>query len=264
MSSNRLSLNPNKTEIIWLTPSRRKHSIERPDLHISDKSVPPSTVVRNLGVLVDDTLTLIPHINRLISVSFYYLRQIKTIRRFLSISNARLLTSGLILSRIDYCNSILFALPACHLQRLQTVLNSSARLIFNRSKFDHATPLLLQLHWLRVPERIKFKVCLLTYKTLHALAPAYLTQFCNPLSAVTGPRAHLRSAAAGNLILPKFKTKFGTRSFSHSGPALWNSLPLRLKSAPTVGQFISMLKTSLFPQSFPDAPSTPSGMSKRS
>ena len=65
-------------------------------------------------------------------------------------------------------------LPASQLNRLQSVLNAAARLIFGARKYDHVTPLLRELHWLRARERINFRLALLVFRCLHNLAPPYL------------------------------------------------------------------------------------------
>ena len=84
------------------------------------------------------------------------------------------LVTALVLSRLDYCNSLLINLPLTHIQRLQSVQNAAARLIFNLRRCDHITDALISLHWLRVPERITFMVATLTYRALHGSAPPYL------------------------------------------------------------------------------------------
>src|SRR6218665_542459 len=90
------------------------------------------------------------------------------------------LVKSFIVSRVDYCNSIQAGLPTCQLDRIQSVLNSAARLIYGRTPSDHITDLLRDnLHWLRVPQRIVYKSCLVTYKTLndHRM-PDYISDFC--------------------------------------------------------------------------------------
>jgi len=81
----------------------------------------------------------------------------------------------LVLARLDYCNNLLINLPASLIQRLQSVQNAAARLIFNMRRSKHITDALFSLHWLRVPERIVFKVAMLTFRSLHGTAPPYLT-----------------------------------------------------------------------------------------
>ena len=97
------------------------------------------------------------------------LRQLRSIRRYVPTSVFHhSLFSALVLNRLDYCNSLLIDLPLTHIQRLQSVQNTAARLIFNLRRCDHITDALIGVRWLRVPERITFKVATLTYRALHA------------------------------------------------------------------------------------------------
>ena len=61
-----------------------------------------------------------------------------------------------------------------HLNKLQRIQNSLARVITNTSKYQHITPTLKKLHWLPIKQRIDYKICLLTYKTLTNQQPTYL------------------------------------------------------------------------------------------
>src|SRR6218665_2946807 len=108
--------------------------------------------------------------SQLVLGCFYQLRRIKTIRKFISTSAAVILVSSVIFYRFDYCNSIglLAGLQTCQLDRNQSVLSSAAHFIYGRTPSDHTTNLLLDnLHWLRVPQRISYKLCLITYKALN-------------------------------------------------------------------------------------------------
>ena len=82
---------------------------------------------------------------------------------------------SLVVTRLDYCNAVL-GLPAYQLDRLQSVINAAARMIYMylASRYDHVSSLLKELHWLRVPERREFKLCALVYKCLNGNGPAYL------------------------------------------------------------------------------------------
>ncbi|KAF7655261.1 hypothetical protein LDENG_00058620, partial [Lucifuga dentata] len=88
----------------------------------------------------------------------------------------------------------------------------------------HVTPLLIQLHWLPVPYQIDFKTILLTFKSLHSLAPTYLTDLLQTYT----PYCSLRSSSAGLPSVRDFNLTMGGRAFSHTAPRLWNSLPLRI------------------------------------
>ena len=96
--------------------------------------------------------------------SYYQLRQIRRVRKSLSAATKLLLVLALVHSRMDNCNSVLHSLPWSRLQLLQSVLNSAARLIRGLERFDHITPVLIDLHWLPYPQRISYKICMLMFK----------------------------------------------------------------------------------------------------
>src|SRR6218665_254027 len=115
------------------------------------------------------------------------------------------------------------------INKLQSVLRSAARLVLRKRKFDHITDYLRdQLHFLPIHQRIQYKLCLLVYKCLRGDAPSYLADMISPV----GKGAQLlRSTAHGNLASPSTRiVRMGPRSFAVSGPTLWNSLPVELKT----------------------------------
>jgi len=162
-----------------------------------------------------------------------------------------MLVVALVHSRLDYGNSVLVGIPAYLLRRLQSVLNAAARLIFHLKRSDHITDALVSLHWLRVPERIQYKVTVLGYRVLHGSAPRYL----GPLTRVADVpgRRNLRSAATNRLIVPSVKlSTVGSRAFPAAASAIWNSFPEYIVNASTLQSFQHHLKTFLFRRSFPD------------
>ena len=119
------------------------------------------------------------HATKTCSSAFYQLHNIRRIRKYLSRESAETLIHAFITSRVDYCNSFLYGLPKCQLNKLQRVQNAAVSLIFNASRFCHITPLLVQLHWLPVIHRINFKILLITFKALRGLAPPYISELLN-------------------------------------------------------------------------------------
>ena len=120
---------------------------------------------------------MVEHITKASSAAFFfYLYNIRRIRKYLSKENTETLIHAFVSSRIDYCNSLFYGVPNCHLHKLQGVQNAAARLIFEESKYCHVTPLLKSLHWLPVKYRIIFKVLLITFKAIHGLAPVYISE----------------------------------------------------------------------------------------
>ena len=140
-------------------------------------------------------------------------------------------TDSFITSRLDYCNSLLYGVPDYHMQKLQRVMNVSARLILCAPKHRHITPLLQQLHWFPIRLRIEFKILLITCKVLQGSVPKYRIDV---ISVVPPSRYDLRRNNEGILLsTPKRFTKvsMGDRSFMAAAPLLWNSLPVSIRSA---------------------------------
>ena len=133
-----------------------------------------SSVVRNLGSYIDDKLSMNSHINKVCNAPFYYLRNIKRIRKHLSRDSSETLIHAFFSSRLDYCNSLLYGLPQVQIDKIQKVQNAAGRLIFKQPRFCHITPVLSQLHWLPIKYRIEFKILLLTFKATHGMAPDYI------------------------------------------------------------------------------------------
>ena len=103
------------------------------------------------------------------------LRNITRIRRFIDQSTSNHDVRSLILSRLDYCNGLLSSIPNTQLVRLQRLQNWAARLVFQVRRDTPPNPLLCNLHWLPVKQRIIFKLLLLVYKSLNTHAPKYLS-----------------------------------------------------------------------------------------
>ena len=120
------------------------------------------------------------HISKTCNSAFYYLYNLRRIRKYLSKDNTKTLIHAFISSRVDYCNSLLYGLPEYQLNKLQRVQNMCARLICNESKLCHITPLLVDLHWLPVKFRIEFKILLIVFKIFKGLAPSYLSFLITP------------------------------------------------------------------------------------
>jgi len=141
-------------------------------LRVGTDCVTPTTSVRDLGIYVDSDVSMRTHVSR--SGCFAVLRQLRSILRSTSPAVLLSLVVSLVLSRLDYGNTKLAALPGYQLDRLQSVINAAARRFCSARKYEHITPLLRDLHWLRVSERIEFKLSVLVFRCLHGTAPPYL------------------------------------------------------------------------------------------
>jgi len=137
-----------------------------------------------------------------------------------------------------------------------TIMNAAARLVFLSSRYDHITPLLHRLHWLRAPVRIAYKQAVLVHQCLRGFAPAYLADDLQPVAELSG-RQRLRSSSTSALVIPpptRLRT-IGDRAFPVAAAETWNSLPPEVTSSSqhsSLSSFKSKLKTHLFSLSFPD------------
>jgi len=150
--SRRLQLNETKTEIIWFGSMNILGKVTESELNltVSSNIHQPVKSVRDLGVQLDtelDTkLSMKTHVCKVASSCFYQLRRLCQITRLVGHAVAAQLVSMFILSRLDYCNSVLAGLPRCTTEPLQRVLNAAARVILNLRPREHITPALQQLH----------------------------------------------------------------------------------------------------------------------
>ena len=109
-------------------------------------------------------------------IAFLKIRQISYIQKFLTPSAAETLIHAYIKSRLDYCNGLLHGLPTILVAKLQSILNTAARLVTKTRKYEHITPVMINLHWLPIQYRIQFKLLLLIYKSLHGFGPELLNR----------------------------------------------------------------------------------------
>ena len=159
---------------------------------------------------------------------------------------------ALVLSRLDYCNSVLFGLPANLIQHLQSAQNAAARLIFRIRRSEHITAALITLHWLRVPERTAFKLAVLTYRSIHGTLRDYLQSCFTRVADITS-RRQLRSSTSDRLDVSAVRlSTVGMRAFPVSGANIWNDLPTHTTSAQSLEVFRQLLKTFLFTRSYPN------------
>ena len=241
--AHKLKLNDDKTIIMEFFSPRMPSSLHSCHVRIGEELVETSQTARNLGVVMDQHFNMREHIKRACRAAYYHLRNIARIRNIIPQEKAEILVHAFIMGRLDYCNALLYGLPASAVSRLQSVQNSAARLVTRSRRSDHITPILRDLHWLPVRDRVTFKILLLTWRALHGLAPDYISQLVTPYV----PRRSLRSAHGNLLVVPASRLRsFGGRSFAHAAPMLWNALPLRIRGAQSLSQFKKLLKTHLF------------------
>jgi Reverse transcriptase (RNA-dependent DNA polymerase) len=251
MSSNRLRLNPTKTQYIWFGTSRQLSKISMESLGVEFPWATFSSHVRDLGVTLDQELSFTKHINLLCRECYYQLRQLRVVSRSLTSDAASTLIHSFVVSRLDYCSALYQGLPHVRISCLNRVLRTAARLIGHIPKYGHVSDYMRDvLHWLPFPQRTVYRVSALVWLCFEGLAPSYLQELCRPSSGVMR-RSTLRSANQAELLVPFSRTSIRQeRSFSVAGPMTWNSLPPALRLLPRGNHtaFFSQLKTFLFSQ----------------
>ena len=242
MTDNLLKLNDDKTELLVITSRDLSCDIS---LNVGGCDIfPGKEPPRNLGVIFDSSCSLNHHVNKLCKSLNYSIFNIGKIRKYLDKSTAGVLVNSLVTSKLDYCNSLLYGIKDCQIDRLQRCQNNAARVISLTRKYDHITPIMQDLHWLPVRYRIIYKILVLAHKSLYGKGPVYLRN----LLAWYTPARSLRSSCEYLLVVPRWSLKsFGARRFEYAAPHLWNEyLPIELRRDTNLDHFKSSLKTCLF------------------
>ena len=233
MRSNRFQLNTAKTEILWSSISRRLHLLPKSPLRVGTDKVMPASVVRDLGIYIDSDVTLRSHVAKTICACFAALRQLRSVCRFVPRPVLQSLVSSLILMQMDYGNGSLIGISLYQLKRLQSVINSSAQLVFSSSRYDHITLLLRQLHWLKATQWTDYELAFLVYKCLKGVVPSCLADdLCQ--KADVEARCRLRLASSPCLVVRRMRlSTYGDQAFPVATSRVWNSLPYHVTSAVT-------------------------------
>ena len=249
-TANMLKLNDNKTELMLVTSNRTKHLHRLPtSITIGNAQIPFKQSVKNLGFKLGYHLTMNAHVTNIARTCYFELRRLASIRRFLTSTATATLVSAFFLSRIDYCNSLLYGSThdvTSHLQRIQ---NYAARVILRLPMSSRITIHLKSLHWLPVKVRSTYKIACLCYHCHSSTAPSYVTDMLHkkPL--------HTRSSSYTMPLLNRpahSKATLGDRSFSFASSSVWNSIPNDVRCAPSLSSFKSRLKTYLFRSVYKD------------
>ena len=224
--------------------------------------------VRNLGVVFDQNLSFADHITDLSRSCFMHVRDLRRIRPMLDFKTASTIATSIVHAKLDYCNSLFLNIDITQINRLQAIQNALARAVTKTPKHHHITPVLKSLNWLKIRERIEYKVISLTYNSLQTSQPSCLRQLFT-----VQPLRSTRSSSTLTLLRPTVTSslKYANRSIAIAVPPLWNKLPpvLRQISDPSYELtktsplaispqvFHSKLKTLLFHKSYPDSFSSP-------
>ena len=247
MCINLLQLNDGKTEFIILGTQQHLQKISHINIQIGEDLVTPVDMVHNLGFFMDKYLKNKDHIHRITSSTYNILRKVHQSRSLLDKNTRKIIVQALVLSRLDYCNSLLLGSPEYQMDKLQCIQNIACRVIFQLRKHDHIMHHLKLLHWLKIRERIAYKITFLIHRCKNNQAPVYLQEVL-PSKQHEKP---LRLPMTEYLNSDFCKNTHTLRSsFSAAGPRILNSLPLDLKIGKCTDTLRKKLKTHLFKISY--------------
>ena len=189
-----------------------------PSLQTGKTCVNFADPARNLGVIFNSSLSMRDQVSKVCQTAYLESRRIGSIRKYLTAEATKTLVSSLVISRLDYCNSLLAGVPLTHLTKLQRVVNNASRLAIRASKCKRISLLLADLHWLPVSHRIEYKIVTVCYNVISGSSPRYLAD----LFQLYTPSRSLRSSADSCIFhIPIRRKKFqGQRAFSYTGPVI--------------------------------------------
>jgi len=226
-----LKLNEEKTEIIIFNPKHEVGINEELRLQVGKNTVSVASLVKNIGIYFDTSLTMERQVNTISKACYYQIRNTGHIRRYITLDTCKSLAPALITSRLDYGNALLYGLPSTLMTRLQKVQNSSARLVTRTHKREHITPVLNSLHWLPVIYRSQYKIVMYTFKALQGTARQYLEELVVPYP----PTRSIRSESGAFLVVPTTRRMtYGNRYFRKAAVTLWSNLPVTIRKCKTI------------------------------
>ena len=182
--------------------------------------------------------------------TYFHIRNIGKIRNLLLYNACSAIIHALISCRLDYCNSLLYNVPTHKTDRLQRLQNQCARILTKSQRREHITPVLKSLHWLKIQDRITYKILMLTYKSYYNIAPTYLCELISRRESSVNTRL---GSDQHQLIMPPISkdcsNTFLDRSFIYAAPCEWNKLSECIRTS-SFDSFRKSVKTMLFTQQY--------------
>ena len=241
--NNGLHLNPSNSEAITFFNPRSKPLQTLAESVESISPIKLQTSIKNLGVYLDSRLSFDKQVSETCKASYFHILALRYIRSSLTVEAAKTVPTAIVGSRLDYCNSLLAGTSVSNLSRLQLVQNTLARVVAQKSRFDHITPVVSELRWLPVRHRINFKIAAITHTVLQTQQPSYLAALIPRYTHVRS----LRSPSSLSICVPLRKNSLAaSRSFSSVAPKIGNALPGHFSSIPTLPAFRRAVKRHFF------------------
>ena len=214
-------------------------------LNIDNTIIKAKSVIKFLGAYLDESLNMKIHIANRTKNALYNLHLIKNIRWYITLHTAKMFLCSLVLSQLNYLNSLPTDLPKATLRPYNYTEGYAARLACNKTKRDSAWDCMKILHWLPIEFRTKFKLLTIVFKTLQGNGPSYLQ---TKLYIITYWRTTRRSTTKGITLKAPFNKKktYGDHGFTYTATSHWNMLPEYIKQTGDISTLKRLLKTHYF------------------
>ena len=229
--NNSLHLNPSKSEAIAFYNPRSKPFAALAEsigtVSVAGSPIKLQSSIKNLGVYLDSTMSFDKQVSETCKACYFHIRALRHIWASLTTEASKTIAAAIVGSRLDFCNSLLAGTSFSSLARLQRVQNILARVVAQKPRFCHITPVLSDLHWFPVRHRISFKIATVTYRVLQFQQPSYLAS----LIPRYVPAQALRSSSSSSIYVPTRKTTMAASElFSSVTSGIWSALPSHLSS----------------------------------
>lgn len=238
---NQLLLNPDKTKLLVCGSKRGVAKARDFKLSFLGKQLIPVEAARDLGVILDTSLTFDHHVSATVASCMSRLGQINRVKHCFDNRTLIIIINALVFSKLFYCSSVWSSTSQSNIAKLQAVQNFACRIVSGSKKYDHVTPILRQLNWLPVKQHMYYRDSIMAFKCMNGLAPGYLSdQFVKRSSIST------RKTRNSQLLnIPLFKTATGQRTFYYRMVSLWNTLPQNIKLSQSLAHFKTLMKKKL-------------------
>jgi hypothetical protein len=183
LQENKLCNNGDKTEFIVIGSKHNLHKVGINSITVNNTEIKAVDNVKNLGVIFDKTMNMEPQVRNMCKKAYCNIKNIAHIRKSLSKEDTKTAVHALVTPHLDYGNALLYGINKKALEKLQVAQNSAARLIERLRKYDRVSHVRIELHWLPVHARIKFKILNLTWKAMNKESPQYIADLLNKSSS---------------------------------------------------------------------------------
>ena len=226
LTNNNLLINSNKTKLINISRTRTAF----PNIYIGTDNITPITSTKYLGITISQDLSTEIHVKDILKSASYNVYNLKKIRPFISLNTAKILSTSLIISKLNYCNSFLYKINTTLLKKCDSIINRCIRIIFKIPYTDYSTSiseLRSKINWHNTKQSIIYKILTITHKSIVFKKPMYIYNMLQ----LSINNSQLRSNSTINLELPKINSSiYGELSYRWYAPYLWNKLPSNIKN----------------------------------